>query len=681
MMNRCQALALALGFALAGRAPAADGGAAGRYTGTAVDDKGQPVAGAAVACYQDASAVAACEAQDFALKEHGTTDSKGGFTVAAGEGVTIVAVKKEGLAPGWKFFTAWSGESSDPVVLTAPTILAGVVVDEKGQPVADAEVWVSRAMPAPEQEGFTQGNMIAGQPARDCFSTRTSADGHFRIANFPAESQADLAVRKAGAGQRLRTHFAGTLAYSSDEEALKLTLPTPGNIEGRVTAGDTGQPLSGVKLRWLGWTGGLSQLDTTGPVLSGADGGFRIADAAPGMAAISAEFPGGPVADWVAERVSVTVSSGETKKDVQIRAVKGGVAVIKVVSHKDGEPVGGAIISTLSQTAQSVFTAETGVDGVARLRLPAGEWSIAAVKEGWDSGRAFCTVVTSRTNQVEAQISRSLKITGIVHDPAGAPVAGAIVSIVQNSVQNSGNNREITTDANGRYVIKWQMLHNFALEGDWAFSGGFGIPNYSILARSVERNLLTQHEIDETTTKLDLKLQPAVTLSVTVRDAQGLPLANAVGQAFAMNDNRGYSGPDIPSSKSDALGRFEFTGFLPADRYCTPTYPPKATVRLPRRWKRPGGEPTASSFHPWGWPRPIKNSPGRCWIQTASRFREPMSPCEGKGSQPATPPLMRRAALLLMPSAKGRSSCTPTAGWEATSGTSIPRRRAGTRTW
>ena len=91
-------------FAMAVQARASDGSAPGHFTGRAVDDQGQPVAGAAVECYQDASQAGANTAQEFALKERGTTDSKGGFTVSAVGGTTIVVVKKEGLAPGWRTF-------------------------------------------------------------------------------------------------------------------------------------------------------------------------------------------------------------------------------------------------------------------------------------------------------------------------------------------------------------------------------------------------------------------------------------------------------------------------------------------------------------------------------------------------------------------------------------------------
>ena len=78
------------------------------------------------------------------------------------------------------------------------------------------------------------------------------------------------------------------------------------NIEGKVIIAGTGQPLSGVKLRWL------MTNDTREPVLSGPDGAFRLTNIAPGRAAITAVFPGELVADWVAEDLLLTLAPGQT---------------------------------------------------------------------------------------------------------------------------------------------------------------------------------------------------------------------------------------------------------------------------------------------------------------------------------------------------------------------------------
>jgi len=556
IMKKTQKWILILGLALAGRALAADGGAPAQYTGTAVDDKGKPVAGAAVTCYQDASAVAAYAAQDFALKEQGVTDSKGGFSVSAGGGVTVAVVKKEGLAPGWKIFGAGAGEAGDPVVLTAPASLAGVVVDEKGQPVADAEVWVAIAMPVSQSGIYLQGlvEAIGGKPARDCFSTRTAADGSFRIANFPADCQADLGVGKPGKVLRVRANFGGTLAWASGQQNIKLTLEAAASIEGKVTAGETGQPLSGVKLRWAPMTGGFGGLNLLAPIVSGADGAFRMVDLPSGRLMITAVFPGEPVADWVAENVTVTVAAGETNKDVAVRAVRGGVAAITVLSQNGRQPLASARVTAVSPVARSSASGVTGADGVAWLRLLPNDWNISAFKEGWSSGpQTDVTVETGQTNREEIELQPDLKITGTARDPAGAPVAGAMVSV---SPAN-GLVREVKTDAGGRFEIVWQMNSVGGFP-----AGVFEMPTYSILARSVERNLVARHEIDETTTNLDLTLQPGLILSAKVEDNTGKPVTNAAGYVPLVN----ASGAAIPF-KSDAQGHIQITAMPEADGY------------------------------------------------------------------------------------------------------------------
>ena len=349
-MKKLQSWILLGALALACHASAGAGGAAAPYRGKAVDSQGRPVAEATVDCYRSSATNSLSAAPDFALQEQIVTDSQGGFTFPAGEGMTIVVVKKEGLAPGWKVFGPGGGPAGDAVVLTTPSPLAGLVVDGDGQPVEDAEVWISLAVPASEGAGFSREKLLRGKPARDTFNARTAADGRFRIANFPANTQADLSVRKAGKGQRLRANLAGALAYVSGQQAIKLTLDTPGSIEGRVTVEGTGAPLAGVKLRWLGASGGLAGPDTPEPAVSGADGAFRIADVAPGEAAIAAEFAGEPVPDWVAEDVVVTVAAGEAKKDVQVRAGKGGVVTLTVISQNGRQPLANARVSSPAQS-------------------------------------------------------------------------------------------------------------------------------------------------------------------------------------------------------------------------------------------------------------------------------------------------------------------------------------------
>jgi hypothetical protein len=621
---------LVLALALAACARAADGGAPRRYSGTAVDDKGQPVAGATVECYVDSSPVASYTAQDFALKESGTTDSKGAFTVPIGGGVTIVVVKKEGLAPGWRTFASVLGESSDPVVLTALAsparsevdrdgqlisysapvsyALAGRVVDENGRPVADAEVWVSLAMPVPKSGAplpaivpgvdsieailnlgpgggeLSQKSMIFGKPARDCFSTRTGADGRFRIANFPGNTQAALAVHKSGMafdrdnfGRGIGGFNVGIsslaritapppyisglqwnnlpgvswqhelMPYTSGQLGIELPLEPGKDIEGRVIVQATGQPLPGVKLLEIFSGRGLAGLEMPEPVFSGADGTFRMTDASPERVGIAAVFPGDPVADWVAQSVSYVFVSPAA--EVQIRAVEGEMAAIAVMQRNSRQPLANATVSATG--GNSPATAVTGPDGVAWMRLLPGHWIVSVSKEGWNDGQASLMVEAGQPNREAALLDWRYRLTGTVRDPFGEPVAGAIVSL-----NLGGNNYQVKTGPTGGYEAAWQV-----------FTGG-SLRSFSLLARSAERHLAVTHDIDVSVTNLDLKLEPAVTLLAKVEDPAGKPVSGAaVSLTWKHVIQSGSRLEALGAGTSDDQGRVEFPDIPPEDNY------------------------------------------------------------------------------------------------------------------
>ncbi len=541
---------LVLALALAGGARGADGGAPGHYSGRAVDEHGQPVAGATVECYVDSSPASFYTAQDFALKERGTTDRKGGFTVSIGGGVTIVVVKKDGLAPGWRTFASVLDESTDPVVLTglasparsevdangqlisysAPVsyALEGKVVDENGGPVAGADVWVTMAMPLPGgvvpapvvQPGadplvgvampalpggeFSQRSMIFGKPARDCFSARTGADGRFRIANFPGNTQANLAVHKSGmalvppanvgqggrvagfgfiipgiinnpgnivapppymTGQNVNMAAASLqhdlMPWLSGQLNIELVLQRAGNIEGKVIVQETDKSIPGVKLIPLTLGKGLSGLQMPEPVLSGADGSFRIADVVPGMMTFGAVCPGDLAAGWAARDVSVTVVAGGTTKGIQV-------------------------------------------------------------------------------------VAERCAIAGTVRDPDGRPVAGAKVAL-----NPGGMGVEAVSDARGRYEATWDVSRG-------------GYESFGLLARHTDRHLAAGRIIDASSTNFDLNLLPSVTIIAKLQDPGGKPVTNASANfAFHEGEKAGYLG----EGTSDAEGRIEFPEMPVEERY------------------------------------------------------------------------------------------------------------------
>jgi len=60
-----------------------------------------------------------------------------------------------------------------------------------------------------------------------------------------------------------------------------------------------------------------------------------------------------------------------------------------------------------------------------------------------------------------------------------------------------------------------------------------------LLARDVERNLATAQDIEESTTTLDLRLEPGLTVSGRVTDAKGKPPAKAEAEMMFWSERMG----------------------------------------------------------------------------------------------------------------------------------------------
>jgi protocatechuate 3,4-dioxygenase beta subunit len=111
---------------------------------------------------------------------------------------------------------------------------------------------------------------------------------------------------------------------------------------------------------------------------------------------------------------------------------------------------------------------------------------------------------------------------------------------------------EVKSDPDGTYAITWQKN---------SFNGG---QNSFIFVHDTEHHLAAAHDLDETTTNLDLRLQPALTLSVKAQDAQGKPIPSATATLFIRSGNLTSSIGQMPDSADDQ-GVIEFPD-LPQER-------------------------------------------------------------------------------------------------------------------
>jgi protocatechuate 3,4-dioxygenase beta subunit len=528
-----------------------------RIAGTTVDADGKPVAGAVVECYQSGSGGWVPAPADLEAKQRvtTTTGTDGAFELRVSLGATELLARKPGLAPAWaQYYNPTKDLTEERFVLTPPTTLAGVVVDEADKPVAGAEVWVSMGFTErPMVNGGTSYAYLGGKPGRECFSTRTAVDGKFVIQGFPTNAAADLAVSKPDKVLReLQREYVSpdTLRCRAGQQDIKLVIEPSASIEGKVVAQETGEALAGMRL-WLqanrpGYAGGGERE----PTLSGADGTFRLADLAANSYQIHTRFGTNPVPEWVAETVSVTAEAGQTAKGVRVSAVRGGFLEVTVLGKLDRRPLAGVSINAVKEAYQTGTGSES--NGVALLRLPPGEFHVSAYEDNARSEGATAIVEDGRTNRLEIELNPPPKITGVVRDASGKAVPDLEVSVFPNWGRSGGGAK---TDAKGRYEMVWEPQQ-------------LGQPGgaFCLVARDVERNLATAQDIEESTTTLDLRMEPGLVVAGRVEDVNGKALSKATIRLYLWSGNSGSQFDEKPI-RADAQGRFEITALPPGRKY------------------------------------------------------------------------------------------------------------------
>ncbi len=168
--------------------------------------------------------------------------------------------------------------------------------------------------------------------------------------------------------------------------------------------------------------------------------------------------------------------------------------------------------------------------------------------------RSIFTLILAVANGTFAQ--PALHLFGTVRDSSGAPTAGVRVELYPGFYRGAGHYTEVRTDANGRYEI-------IQLPESSGFFWGHPNPTNSIMARDFERNLAAFQEFDQTTTNMDLVLQPAITLTGSVKNTLGAPVNDAeVELLFLSGDSLALL---EPRPKVDALGSFSIPA-LPQGR-------------------------------------------------------------------------------------------------------------------
>jgi protocatechuate 3,4-dioxygenase beta subunit len=284
--------------------------------GTVLDGAGRPAAFATVRLGASQSA----RSVSFEGVRQTTTDEQGAFELKALQRTSIIAVATgEGTSsPGVELDLATRGDVRDLVLrLELDGAIEGVVVDDKGEPVAEAQVI---ALP-----DVLAGGSLSELGVRGPASAATDGAGTFRLTGLPEGAFRLRATR--GDRPRRDVFIEPGVAAKTGDRNVKLVLRAPGVLEGRVVLSTGNAPKAFT----------IAVGARSPHPVSSRDGSFSLVGVTAGSYDVA--ITGDEFTEKILRDVEVT---GGTTKDLGTITVVRGRSLVGRVVDTNGAPVEGA---------------------------------------------------------------------------------------------------------------------------------------------------------------------------------------------------------------------------------------------------------------------------------------------------------------------------------------------------
>ncbi len=233
------------------------------------------------------------------------------------------------------------------IVLTPGTMIAGRVVDARGQPVAGVEMRFNLVDWKNFQFDFSLAPMMAAA-VKGFDLPKSDTDGRFLAGPIAGDAPYEVTFTKAGYVEAELKHDPRA---STDE--VVVTMQQGGSVEGIVMDGARGEPVTAFSVGG----GDVVEVGSDSPgalgsfsggtTFEGAAGTFRVESVRPGKALLVFRAAG-----YLAKSVEVDVVEGETKRGVIVELAPGGI-VRGTVLDAGGKPVVGAQVVQQSSSAGS----------------------------------------------------------------------------------------------------------------------------------------------------------------------------------------------------------------------------------------------------------------------------------------------------------------------------------------
>lgn len=464
--------------------------------------------------------------------------------------------------------------------------ISGAVTNSSGAPLAEASVVVY------------DGALVAASAitaADGSYTVGSLAPGSYTVSFTPPQPVSGM-VGTANPENYLPQTYDGkspdaagdavTVAAGVTTAGIDASLQAGGTISG-VVLDPSGSPLAGVNVDIAG-SDGASPEGAYGTATA-ADGTFTIDRLPTDTYALGVDPGGLPGLDlasgWlggtttIAGAYGVSVTAGETTGGITIQLQPGG-NIAGRVTEASNAGASGEVAIAFDSSGEEVAGDGTGSDGTYTITgLARGTYRVGFFPAGGPSAPgpnylpayfggtslADATPVTvtpgSTATGVNQQVSPGGEITGKVTDPNGDPVANTLVAALDGSDDAIDS---VVTGSDGTYTLTGLPTGTYELQ----FTPGFTIPppatppNLAPQVYGGGDSLAEATPVAVTagaaTTGIDVQLPAGASISGTVTDSLGMPLADVlvdayddtgvfVAQAGSANITGDYSIADLPA--------------------------------------------------------------------------------------------------------------------------------------
>jgi len=475
-----------------------------------------------------------------------TTDSAGRFHIDAKTAWSASAfaeawVQADGYAIAGQVATAQGPQMSSgktPIVLTQPTAVHFRVVDTQNHPIPGLAV---RAFILQKE----RQSALIPELAED--TVISAADGSIDFKGLPQGWDLTLQVQDDRFAQLDFQKGQIHLSAAPKTDAPDIQLKTGAILEGNVTYGPAGKPVSGIRISAAEISSHSSPPVTT---LTDAAGHFKLARIGGGTYSISAQLLPPANEQWVSPEVSSTVPAGGHKTGLKIALAKGTLITGHVSYKESHKPAAGIRVSVGRSKGNVISSSEmvtTDAGGNFKARVLPGIISMYPQVETPVSSVSV-EAVEGKTAVANIEIPTPvppMTIKGIVLDSSGKPAANADVFVASTSYNTLPS---VSTDNDGKFTVS--------------------VPNVSMafLRARQERNATISDKVALDGDNVTLKLTDNALADLTgvVVDTDGKPIAGAMVSIYQQNLRMSM---DIPSATTDAAGTYHFTGLMPNTRY------------------------------------------------------------------------------------------------------------------